>query len=267
MAFRLTENRESRTGTHLPPSETRQYYASGEGNEATVRVYAIANTPAFITDDRGTLYRQDVRISPRGYQMYSVEVPYSPRKRESGNYTISFDTTGGTVHVTTSQATVASYARPNEPAPPDQGGLIGVNGDDVEGTDVTIPALSLQVDFTHPTGIITIAQIKNLARWTGRYNTAPFLTLDAGEVLFLGCSGSEGTETETTVSYKFAASENINGLTFGDIFVTEKRGWDYAWVAYEDHEENGQPAKRPKWVYVEEVYRGINLATALGFGA
>ena len=265
MTITLVESRSSRSSTFLPPGETREYAASGSNDDSAVRVYAIANTPAFIDDDRGRIYRQDVSLSPVGFQQFRVSVPYAQRKRESGEYSISFDTQGGTVRVNASRNTLSKKARPNAAAPPDQGGLIGVNGEDVEGTDAVIPALRLTVDFTHPEAIITIAQIKNLARWTGRYNSAPFLTFDAGEILFLGCTGREGTETETTVSYQFAASQNAV-LNFGDILNVNKRGWDYAWVAYEEHVENGQPAQRPKWVYVEEIYEGINLAAALGFG-
>lgn len=261
------EARDSRVSTEIPPSLTLKYHALETTNDsAAVRVYATGATAAFVAHERGTLYRQDIKVNPRGYGVFSVEVPYAPREKESGEYQISFDTSGGSLRITNSKQTIAKYARPDQPAPPDMGGAIGVNGDDVEGAEVTIPALRLDVSFTHPEGIITLAAIKNLARWTGKVNSAPFLTFDPGEVLFLGASGSEGTDVETTIRYSFACSENIVGQIVGDITVASKKGWEVAWIAYEDHVEDGKPAKRPKWVYVERVYETINLAQALGFG-
>ena len=261
------ETRNSRSGNVNPPTESREYKLTGYTDEAAARVYAVANTPAYIDDERGRLYRQDVQMSKMGHAGYTITVPYAPRKKQAGQYTLSFDTTGGTIHITNSKETIGKYARPGEPAPIDNGGAIGVHGDEVDGTDAVVPSLKLTVSYKHPTGIITLAQIKNLARWTGKFNSAPFLTFGAGEVLFLGCTGSEGEETETSVTYQFACSESVNNLPVGDIIVADKKGWEYSWIAYEDFVDNGQPGKRPKWVYVERIYEPINLAAALGFGA
>ena len=124
----FVEHRDSRAGSVSPPTETRVYKLTEVVDEAAARVFAVANTPAYIDDERGRLYRQDVKLDKLGYGAHTITVPYAARKREEGQYTISFDTTGGTFHVKTSKETIASYARPAQPAPPDQRGAIGVNG-------------------------------------------------------------------------------------------------------------------------------------------
>ena len=267
MAFRFKENRQSRSSTTIPAAETRIYTATGSNDETFVRAYAIGGTPAFLAHPRGTIYKQDVKLTPRGYAIWDVEVPYAPNKKSAGNYSISFDTSGGTVHITNSLQTIQKYSSPTAPKPAqDMGGAIGVRGDEIDGVDIVIPALKISVSFTHPAGIITLAQIKNLARWTGRYNTAQFLTFAESEVLFLGCQGTEGTDIETQITYQFAMSENTTGQTVGDIANVDKKGWEHAWISYRDAAVNGVPIKKPQWVYVERVYQGVDLAAGLGFG-
>lgn len=264
--FRFKESRESRASTVSPPSETRVYTAAGDNSVANVRVYATANTSASLAHEQGTIYRQDIEISPIGYELFKVTVPYGPRTKTQDEWTLDFDTSGGTVHITNSKETVERYTAPGKAAAPDMKGAIGVRGDEIDGTDIVIPALKLTVTYKHPQAIITIPQIKNLARWTGKTNSKTFLTFEEGEVLFLGASGREGTDTETDVKYTFAASENLIQQTIGDVLNVDKKGWEHAWIRYEDAEDNGLPVKKPMWVYVERVYEAIDLATALGFG-
>lgn len=267
MAFRLTEARASRSTTQVPPTETRIYHAVGNNDSDFIQAYAVAATPYIIGHRRGTLFRQDLRVTPRGFETWEVEVPYSGARKESGNYALSFDTTGGTLHITNSLQTVNRYTAAGAvEAAPDMGGAIGVRGDQIDGVDITIPALKIVATFTHPRGIVTLPTIKNLARWTGKTNSTPFLTFAAGEVLFLGATGNEGSDVETSVAYSFAMSQNITGQTLGNVTGIAKKGWEHAWIWYEDAVVGAAPVKRPRWVYVERVYEQINMAAALGFG-
>lgn len=266
--FRFSESRESRQGSANPPSETRIYNASGSSDQSFVYAYAAGGgTPAYIAHAAGVLYRQDIKVDPVGFELWRVEVPYGPRQRANGSYSVDFDTTGGTLTITNSLETVEKYAAPGKPAAPDMKGAIGVDRDEVRGAEIVIPALKLTVNFQHPQGIITLARIKNLARWTGKQNEDTFLTFEPGEILFLGATGREGTEVETEVSYQFAASENIIGKTIGDIVGVNKKGWEHSWISYEDAVDGGLPVKRPRWLYVERIYEKLDLGTALGFGS
>jgi hypothetical protein len=88
--------------------------------------------------------------------------------------------------------------------------------------------------------------------------------------LFLGARGSDGTETEATVSYQFAMGANISGQTIGSIAGVAKRAWEVAWIRYHDQVStvggNDNPTRVAKYVYVDRVYDEIAMSAALGFG-
>ena len=100
---------------------------------------------------------------------------------------------------------------------------------------------------------------------TGRVNNAGFKGFAAGEVLFLGASGSQRGEEDWEITYRFAASPNVAGLTIGDITGINKKGWEYIWVRYADAEDEKVLVKQPIAVYVEKVYDEGNFA-GLGIG-
>ena len=265
--FRFTESRDSRRTTTTPPTYTASYTAAGTNDGAYVRAYALAATPAVVLLIDGIVYRQDVAVDPLGFELWKVTVPYGKNDNANGSYTLTFDTSGGTVHISASKQTIGKY--PVGTAP-DYKQLIGVNADQVEGADIIIPALKITANFRHPAAFITLAQIKYLASITGFVNSATFLTFAAGEVLFLGAAGSEGTSTETEVTYQFAMSSNAASLTIGDIASIVKKGHELAWIQYKDAVSTpgfaDLPVKQPEFVYIERVYDTVNLALALGFG-
>lgn len=264
MIFHFDERPESRQQTS--ESVTLEYVCYGTDDDQYVSSYALAATPAIYSTVFGTFYRQDIQIRPQSADLFYITVPYGPKKRENGSWTFDFDTTGGTVTIKNSKETVSSYGAGGNPFIPDFKQLIGVNGDDVEGCEIIIPALRINVRFRHPYGVVTIAHAKALARLTGKVNSTPFLGFDAGEVLFIGASGSDGSEAEAEISYSFACSENASGLSIGDIAGVAKKGHHYLWVSYKDDTDNGFPVKVPEFAYVEKVYGETNLALALGFG-
>lgn len=250
-----------------PPSETRRYKVVDVADKNTVNALALAATPNIVTTIYGFLFRQDIQVSQTAFNQWAVEVPYAPRKNETGEWTWDFDTTGGTVHITQAKQEVARY--PSGTAP-DQLGAIGIDGDEVKGTDIIIPAMKINVSYRHPLGVITLAQAKFLATITGTVNSDTFLTFAPGEVLFLGARGSDGTDAEATVSYQFAAAKNVTGQTIGGISGIAKKAWDVAWIRYEDSVEtaggNEVAIRKPKFVYIDRVYEEVAMATALGFG-
>lgn len=267
MTFRFEEKPTSRSGAITARTQDRMWYASGSVDENFVISYALAATPAVISTPQGTLYRQDVKYDWSAPDYCNVTVPYGPNSRATGSVKITFDTTGGTFNLKASYQTMGSYKQPADAgAIPSQGGAIGVHGDEVDGVDVTIPALKISATFRHPAGVITLAQIKALARATGMVGSAPFLTFQPGEVLFLGCTGSDGTDAEAEITYQFAMSENLQNQLIGGITVVEKQGWDVSWIQFADNVDAGKPIKPPKYIRVERVYRRTNLGLLLGFG-
>jgi hypothetical protein len=182
----------------------------------------------------------------------------------------SFDTTGGTIKLTTSKHT-DRYA-PSGRVAPDFKGAIGVKntGKDAEpeGVEVVIPGLKLTATYKFPKNTIDLAYIKSLSAMTGHTNDDTWYTFDQGELLFLGGTGElvEGLPTE--IQYHYLASANASGLTIGDISSIAKAGHNYLWVAFEASEDTSAKklVQRPLGVYVERVYDEADF-TSLGIGS
>lgn len=261
MSFRWGEKPNHMSSTVDPPTVTKRYWSAG-GTRAYTLAYAVANTDPYVADPvAGILWRQDVQIDERMAYFWDVTIPYAKFKKQTGDFSFSFDTTGGTVHTKVSKESIARY--PN--TAPANKQLIGWHGSEVDGADIVVPALKLTCTFKHPAAIITIPKAKYLASITGYVNSDVFLTFAPGEVLFLGASGGDGTNSEASVQYMFACSANVSGLTIGDISNIAKKGHEVSWVAWEDAVDSNQPLVKPRTIYIERVYDTIPLGTAIGF--
>jgi len=191
----------------------------------------------------------------------------------------SFDTSGGTKHVTESVtgADKAAYAAGGT-TPTSMGGAIGVDDNGVNGVDVVDPALQWQESYDVPSNYVTSAYIRNLAILTGTVNEAAFRGFAAGEVLFVGASGSHEWDDQRgygpwSLSFKFVASPNagagktLPALTVDTITGIEKGGHDYLWIQFAKIEDSAkaQMARRPFAVYVDKVYKDGDFSL-LGIG-
>jgi hypothetical protein len=253
-----------------PPSGKLQRKVIGAASAVDAVIAVRAATNALESTPFGILARSDIKVTHIAHDHYDVDVPYSKISNEPGEVSWDFDTTGATVHITNSKEEVGRFP-PNDA--PDQKGVIGVDGDQIHGTDIVIPALKMNYTFRHPEGEMTEAHARFLASITGTTNSTAFRGFDAGEVLFLGARGSDGTIAEASVTYQFAMSQNVtaaNSLTFGDISNIVKKGHEVAWVKHMETTETGgsndYAVRIPQFVYVNRVYDAIDMASALGFG-
>ncbi len=274
------DSRQSTTGANAQVTLT--YIASGSDDDLAIKS-AVEN---FAPETYDGLPMQSVQIEPISEEFWDASVRYadssSPSSSSGGTpdpgsneYTYSFDTMGGTQHITQSLGTVGSYADSSIPSAPDFHGAIGVsntNGNaEVQGVDVTVPIYNFS-----ETHYLTVEQVTpeykgTLFQLTGKVNNAAFRGLAAGECLFLGASGTlHGTEfTDGTsgggdweITYRFAASPNKTGITIGSITGIAKKGWEYLWVRYADVEDMNAMAmvKRPVAAYVEQVYESADFS-------
>jgi len=181
-----------------------------------------------------------------------------------GESSFSFDTSGGTQHITQSIQTVAKYAKAGQTAP-DFKGAIGVSQNEVEGVDLTMPVYQFSETHILSAGTVDAAYKGKLFALTGRTNDAVFKGCQTGECLFLGARGSMRTGGDWEVAFQFAASPNRANFAVGDITVVSKKGWEYMWVRYTDAVDQNQFVKQPVAVYVERVYEAGDFAE-LGIG-
>ena len=168
----------------------------------------------------------------------------------------AFDTGGGTMHRNQSLKTVAKV--PNDA--PDFNGAIEVDNEgNVNGVDVTMPVLNFTETHTMNGSRVTTSYRKSVAALTGTVNKSSFRGFAAGEVLFLGASGTKRSKKASApweITFRFAVSANQSGLEVGKLKISSKKGWDYLWVRYADRVSDNKKnvIKEPVAAYVEQVY-------------
>ena len=260
MPITVREKFESRPGSD---DEVELIFViEGTDDDAAARAALASEAPT----THGTLVRQTPTIEPVGPNLWEGKAKYVKPEWQApatNSSSFSFDTSGGTQHITQSRSTVARYAPAGKTAP-DFGGAIGVTHDNVEGVDITLPVFAFNVTRYIPNSEMTGTYIANLYAATGKTNNANFtvnvdgvtLTFAEGECLFLGATGGRRGEEDWELNFRFAGSPNATNLTIGDITGINKKGWEYLWVRYADTEDAAAKAivKKPIAVYVEKVY-------------
>jgi len=199
------------------------------------------------------LGRGEYSAEPISLNTWKAIVNYTSSEEESGSSTYEFEIAADTVHVSHSLETVGRYAPPGKTAP-DCNRAIGVNGESVDGCDVYVPTYAFSETHSVPAELITPAYKAALFSLAGKMNGSAFKGFQAGEVLFLGATGSvKSGEPKSDITFRFIASQNVEGMSIGDIVGIDKKGWDYLWVRFEEDLNEAQLVKRPAFVYVERV--------------
>lgn len=189
------------------------------------------------------------------YKDVDSDDPDEPDEDEETT-SFAFDTGGGTMHRNQSIKTVSKV--PNDA--PDFNGAIEVDNEgNVNGVDVTMPVLNFTETYTMNGSRVTTSYKKTVAALTGTVNSSGFRGFSAGEVLFLGASGTKRSKRPNApweITFRFAVSPNQSSLQVGKLKVSNKRGWDYLWVRYADKvaENRKNVIKEPVAAYVEQVY-------------
>jgi len=263
----LQDSREIVTGANA--SATFRYIVRGTADESEALIALRDASPS----SWGTLVRASRQVRPIFVEVEQPErciwegtVSYAKYSRSeppaTGDSVFSFDTGGGTQHITQSLATTGVYP----PGADRHGGAIGVTGEGrIEGVDITVPIYNFSETHYIAAEEVTLGYKLTLASLTGKVNDAPWKGFSGGEVLFLGASGSRRGTEDWEITFRFAASPNRTGITIGSITGISKKGWEYLWVLYETVEGDEGAVKRPKAVYVEQVYEYANFAL-LGIG-
>lgn len=207
---------------------------------------------------------------------WKIEVSYKDGKPPVGEFRMSWDTTGATVRVLQSKSTRNVYTAAGFTAPDFQG-AIGIRDGEPEGCDVVVSALKLTVDATIHASFIDMDYLRTLSEITGRVNSTSIWNFAAGELLFLGSSGSIQlpldydaewrSENNLQIQFTFLASKNATGLAVGPITGITKQGHDYLWLLQLPAKSANRKALVAKAAYVEQVYHSHDLRSTLKIGA
>ena len=268
MAVVCTENIDSRNLTDGKAAEL-VYTIRGTEDESV----ALSELKATASSVLYGLIRQPVIVEPVHIDtgspskcIWTGTVQYAPFEPAedppaTGESVFSFDTGGGSQHVSQSLDTVASYPS----SAPDFKGAIGATHDNVEGVDITVPVYNFSETNYLASWQVTTSYKMTLFYLTGKVNAAAFKGLAAGECLFLGATGSKRGTEDWEITFRFAGSLNRSSISVGSITGISKRGWDYLWVRYADVVDGNELVKQPVAAYVERVYDEGNFS-ALGIG-
>jgi hypothetical protein len=196
---------------------------------------------------------------------------------------ISVDTTGGSEHIT--QAIKADGYEAAGPSAPNSYKAINVSGNQVNGVTKTVPAFNFTETWLVPAWYLMVGSKKEgvgndgendpgaltpyaqtLREMTGTINKDKWRIFEGGEVLFLGARYDVSRASSLVpVTYSFSVQLSKNDFKVGDIEVYSKQGWDYMWIVYEDAIDANFPVKKPKYVYIDQIYEETDFRD-LGIG-
>lgn len=237
--------------------------------------YALGNIPSYLLTSG--LFRENVSPSTPGGLLWYFDVEYGPIPK-LGEWRVSFDTTGGTIHQTHSRAVVHAYTYgKNGPTGDTEQAKVTAIGHSLKdgaiaGTDVVIPVEKRTYTYRHKKGMVTEAYMDYIATITGVTNSTPWHNRQIGEVLFLGCKGSTSPTgiAECDLAYDFALGKNIVSLSLGtsgfdQITGIEKGAHQYLDVTYEPEVVDAKAGAKIAVIRIHRIYEALNFYTYLGF--
>ena len=260
---KIWESGESLAITDDPPGRVDKWEIRDVLDEA--EAWALLRSQAFLAvfhPSGKSLRLKGTDLEPLGKGHWRGTVNYAASEPEENEAVVNFDVASETQHISQSLQTVGQFVTDTGTAA-DYKGAIGVEGDEVKGCDIVAPRLSFGWTVYKPKEIITVAYVKSLASMVGRTNASAFLSFAAGELLFVGASGSRrAKQDDWELTFKFDASPNVTDITIGDITGISKLGFDYLWVAYEPAEDTDAKIVKPqpRQVNVERVYRSADFS-------
>ncbi len=242
------------------PTWTLRYEIEGSGTDDAVKSALAAQSPTTY----GGLVRDTYSAKEEGNGLWIGEVRYvsaSMQKREPqpvGSVRETFNTGGGTQHITQARETKMVYASGDFPVSmSDTNGAIGVTLEgEVQGCDVTVPAYNFTRRKVFQPGDVDNDCKAIIYALTGTVNDDEFEGFAAGEVLFLGAEGSDRDDGRYEINFNFSAKPNRTDVSVGDIEGIEYNGWDYVWILYapKENDDTKLVMKKPVGVWVERVY-------------
>jgi hypothetical protein len=268
----LVGSRRGSSGTDQTTEIELLYHVRGATLMTTAVQQILADAPLAYLDPvngitlvRDQLYWDPLGREPDGTYPYAMRLVYvdptrqeERRQLDTGEYKISFDTTGGTAKFVQSYAT-KTFKMSGDQRDYDCGGAINIVDGNVQGIDVVVPSQKLTISCRQPLAVITDAYCRVLVDMTGTINDDTYFGYEAGELLFLGASGMQAKLSDPQIDYHFLASKNVvETIGTGSTAIPNvaKGGHEYLWTwFYEDIVDSVLVSKsKPLFIKVEQVY-------------
>jgi hypothetical protein len=240
-------------------SVTVRWLASDCDDEAEARSIVNSTAPTSINSLPRRTNTIDERVTER---IWIVTLTYGiqdPSNQTAPDAVQTFETGGGTQHITQALATISSFGTVG-----DVEGAIGFDGKNVQGCDIVVPVYQWSETHFFDPDDIDAAYRAVLFGLTGKTNNATFRGLAIGECLFLGASGTRRNPTANQkweLSFQFTASPNRTGLVIGSFTGIAKKGWEYLSIQYADDVDGTSLIRKPKGGWIHRVYDSGDFST------
>jgi hypothetical protein len=243
------------------------YTLKGTTSDTMAMSFAIASTPWQFQD----MWRKDVRVDPVGMNLWDVEVSYGAlagKQPENGDVNWTFDTTGGTAHITNALEHLNDYGS----YAPNHGGAIGVTSEgDVEGCDIPVPSRRWTETWLMNALSLPFSYGDTVELLTGTTNNATFRGKAAGSVVFLGASGGGSTKDPGffELTFQFATGRSMVNETICGISGVYKLPWEYLWHEFEKQTDDDAKKKIKKLIGIHRervLYPGNFALLGIGTG-
>lgn len=241
--------------------EERIFIVRGSDDPTDIDTAVLSHTdaPTTITNVAGTLYRTGVEGRDQvGNGLWVVTVRYEGNEFELavGQKRVRWDTTGGTRHILNALEHIETYDESGSTTTDDWDGLLGWDGQQLNGADVPVPLFNFEID-------IALADISGLAATVkslvGKTNNASFYDHAAGEALFLGARRNDRGNGIKDVTMCFAGGDNLTSVACGPITIAAVGAWELVSIARDPN------TSVPKRIYLDRVLNDGNFAL-LGVG-
>jgi hypothetical protein len=263
------------------PTVERDFVISGTTSR-TVALLAVAEaapTEEETVDNLGetiVVFRSKVKIKEIGGGVWEATVSYSSSP-DTVDLVISFGVQ--TKKIYQSLATIKTYdcinGGPANDGPnahgavPDFKGVIGANGDEVEGVDIEVGAIEFSITKKWKRAIVPAEYLMMLMNFVGRETPVNHeewtftwlgqeLVFPEGSLRFRTPTLKQSSSEELEISYNFAYASPMlvtnTPFTVGASSSITMEGWEYGWVHYKTNTSNHRVIKTPVAFVVSQVY-------------
>lgn len=255
------------SGEFVIQTATLEYLAFGssDDNVSDAREAAEATIPKTYGDLPLSSFAPEPYAENLNLRVWKITANYGKANRTDATpggagseNEVSFEIRGETVHVQQSIQTLHTFRAPWQKSEIKTGGALNVDISNgvvtVQGVDDTTGVFAFSETKTFENSAITQTYKKNVLALYNKTNTLPFRGHKAGEVLFLGMSGSRsGPGGRWNMRFSFAVNPEATNLILGEITIPKKGGWEYLNISYRTHLDGGELTKVPAQVSVEQL--------------
>lgn len=139
------------------------------------------------------------------------------------------------------------------------------DGQQFRGVDVLEPYYKFSETYYVPIASITAQYKKDVRQLARRVNNAAFRGFLAGEVLFMGATGSQRDSSFAEITFYFAVDEQEEITTEGGTGPFTRKGWHHTWPLIEEVEDNtaNRLATEEIGVYMNRLYKDGDFSKLL----